>query len=168
MTATSKDLQARTIADFGEQWTSYPDTGGFFGSAELFNDFFNPLVKVADVVGCRVAEIGAGTGRFVNVLAAAGARHIIAVEPSAAFRVLRDKTRSYADRVTYLEVPGDQLPPSGDLDYVFAIGVLHHIPDPEPVVAAPVRGRSRGGPRAGWGYGGVGQGRPARRVALRA
>ena len=42
--AMSKDLQARTIADFGEQWTVYPDSEGFFGSAQLFDDFFSPLV----------------------------------------------------------------------------------------------------------------------------
>ena len=65
-------LQTRTIADFGEEWTSYPDTAGFFGSAELFNDFFRPLVADKDVAGKRVADIGAGTGRFTNVLAAVG------------------------------------------------------------------------------------------------
>ena len=47
--AVSKDLQARTIADFGEQWTSYPDSEGFFGSAELFDDFFRPLVSAEDL-----------------------------------------------------------------------------------------------------------------------
>ncbi|PYR38467.1 MAG: class I SAM-dependent methyltransferase, partial [Acidobacteria bacterium] len=82
-------LQARTFADFGEQWTAYPDNDGFFGSAALFNDIFEPLVSDRDVRGKRVAEIGAGTGRFVNVLARAGATHIVAVEPSSAFDVLR-------------------------------------------------------------------------------
>ena len=149
----SKDLQARTIADFGEQWTSYPDSEGFFGSAELFDDFFRPLVSVADIAGRRVAEIGAGTGRFINVFAAAGASHMVAVEPSTAFRVLREKTRRFEDRITYLNVTGDQLPATGDLDYVFAVGVLHHIPDPDPVVAAASHALRRGGQLAVWLYG---------------
>jgi SAM-dependent methyltransferase len=149
----SKDLQARTIADFGEQWTSYPDSEGFYGSAELFDDFVEPLVSVADIAGRRVAEIGAGTGRFINVLAAAGAAHMVAVEPSTAFRVLREKTRRFEDRITYLNATGDQLPATGDLDYVFAIGVLHHIPDPDPVVAAASRALRRGGQLAVWLYG---------------
>lgn len=148
-----KDLQARTISDFGEQWTSYPDSDGFFGSAELFDDFFNPLVSAADVAGRRIAEIGAGTGRFINVFAVAGATHIVAVEPSAAFRILREKTRRFEDRITYLNITGDQLPPTGDLDYVFAIGVLHHIPDPDPVVAAASRALHPGGQLAVWLYG---------------
>jgi SAM-dependent methyltransferase len=149
----SDRLLARTIADFGEQWTLYPDTGGFFSSSALFNDFLDPLLTVRDVVGRRVADIGAGTGRFVNVLAAAGAAHVVAVEPSEAIRVLRDNTQRFRDRITYLDVTGDRLPASGDLDYVFAIGVLHHIPDPDPVVAAAFRALRPGGTIAIWLYG---------------
>jgi SAM-dependent methyltransferase len=143
----------RTIRDFGEQWTAYPDSEGFFGSAALFNDFFNPLVCVRDVAGSRVADIGAGAGRFVNVLAQWGAAHIVAVEPSEAFRVLQENTSRFGSRITYLKATGDRLPPSGDLDYVFMVGVLHHIPDPAPVVAAACGALRSGGKLALWLYG---------------
>jgi SAM-dependent methyltransferase len=146
-------VQRRTIADFGEQWTRYPDSAGYYGSAQLFNDFFHPFLSDRNVLGKRVAEIGAGTGRFVNVLAAAGAAHIVALEPSKAFRVLREQTRPFQDRITYLDATGDQLPASGDLDYVFVVGVLHHIPDPVPVIAAAFRALRPGGILAVWVYG---------------
>ena len=146
-------LQEKTIADFGEQWTEYPDSDGFFGSVELFNDIFHPLLSARDVAGRRVAEIGAGIGRFVNILAASGAAHVVALEPSAAFRILQDSTRAHADRIEYLNVTGDRLPPSHDLDYVFIIGVLHHIPEPGPVVAASFRALTSGGKLAVWLYG---------------
>jgi 2-polyprenyl-3-methyl-5-hydroxy-6-metoxy-1,4-benzoquinol methylase len=147
------ELQAKTIADFGEQWTQYPDSDGFFGSVELFDDIFAPLLSARDVSGKRVAEIGAGAGRFVNVLASEGAAHIVAVEPSVAVHVLRDNTQGFRDRITYLDVTGDRLPSSGDLDYVFIIGVLHHIPEPDPVVAASFRALKPGGKLAVWLYG---------------
>lgn len=146
-------LQAKTIADFGEQWTQYPDGDGFFGSVELFNDIFHPLLSARDVAGKRVAEIGAGIGRFVNILAAAGATRVVALEPSEAFRVLQQNTQAFRDRITYLDVTGDRLPASGDLDYVFIIGVLHHIPDPDPVVAASFHALEPGGKLAVWLYG---------------
>jgi SAM-dependent methyltransferase len=146
-------LQAKTIADFGEQWTRYPEADGFFGSVELFDDFFAPLVSAREVAGRRVAEIGAGIGRFVNVLAAAGATHVVAVEPSAAFDVLRAKTEAFRDRITYLQTTGERIPAAADLDYVFIIGVLHHIPDPDPVVAAAFGALKPGGRLAVWLYG---------------
>jgi SAM-dependent methyltransferase len=149
----TEQLQTRTIADFGEQWTAYPESEGFFGSTALFNDFFNPLLFDRDVAGCRVAEIGAGAGRFVNVLAEGGAAHIVAVEPSEAFTVLRENTSRFGNRITYVKTTGDHLAGTGDLDYVFAIGVLHHIPDPDPVVAAAVRALRSGGRLAVWLYG---------------
>ncbi len=146
-------LQSRTIADFGEQWTRYPDNDGFFGSVELFDDIFNPLLSASDVRGCRVADIGAGTGRFVRILAAAGASQVVAVEPSDAFHVLRSNTQTDRDRIVYLHTTGDRLPPSGDLDYVFSIGVMHHIPDPAPVAAAAFGALRPGGTFAIWLYG---------------
>ena len=147
------NLQARTISDFGEQWTEYPETDGFFGSVDLFNDVFDPLLSVNDVAGKRVAEIGAGSGRFVNILAEAGASHVVALEPSAAVEVLKRNTERHRERISYLRATGDQIPPSGDLDYVFIIGVLHHIPDPDPVVAASFAALKPGGRIAVWLYG---------------
>ena len=149
----TEKLQARTIVDFGEQWTSYPDADGYFGSVELFNDTFYPLLSDRDVEGKRVAEIGAGIGRFVSVLARAGASHVIALEPSAAFRVLCLNTAPFSDRITYLNVPGDRLPEGAGCDFVFMIGVLHHIPDPDPVVRASHEALRPGGRIAVWIYG---------------
>jgi SAM-dependent methyltransferase len=149
----SERLQERTIADFGEQWTSFPDNEGYYGSVELFNDIFGPLLSERDVAGKRVADIGAGTGRFVNILVRAGAAHVIALEPSDAFRVLRANTTEFSDRISYLNIPGDQLPEGSDCDFVFIIGVLPHIPKPDPVVAASHRALRKGGHLAIWLYG---------------
>jgi SAM-dependent methyltransferase len=149
----SDKLQARTIADFGEQWTAYPDVDGYFGSVELFNDTFRPLLSDRDVAGKRVAEVGAGIGRFVNILARAGASHVIALEPSSAFRVLTRNTAPFSERITYLNVAGDRLPEGSGCDFVFMIGVLHHIPEPDPVVRAAHAALRPGGQLAVWIYG---------------
>jgi len=149
----TRDLQARTIADFGEQWTAYPGAEGYFGSTELFNDTFDPLLSDRDVEGKNVAEVGAGSGRFVAVLARAGARHITALEPSDAFRVLRENTAAFADRITYLKATGDRLPAGSGFDFVFMIGVLHHIPEPDAVVRASYAALGPGGQLGVWIYG---------------
>ena len=76
------DASERTIADFGAQWTAFVDNDGYYGSTDLLVDTIGPLMSLDDVQGATVADIGSGTGRFVLILLAAGARHVYAVEPS--------------------------------------------------------------------------------------
>lgn len=142
----------QTIQDFGEQWVRYRDNEGYYGSLELFSDILSPFLKPDELKGCKVAEIGSGTGRIVNMLLEAGAENIIASEPSEAFDVLCENIRQ-PDKVTCLKITGDQLPAFGDLDYVFSIGVLHHIQDPAPVVEAAFKALRPGGHFVVWVYG---------------
>jgi SAM-dependent methyltransferase len=149
----AQGLKERCIADFGEQWSKYTDNSGFYGSLELFRDIFHPLLVPEEVAGCRVAEIGSGAGRIVGMLLEAGASHVTAVEPSPAIEVLRANVRGKENRVALLHCPGEGLPPSRDLDYVFSVGVLHHIPDPAPVVRAAYHALRSGGRIVVWLYG---------------
>jgi SAM-dependent methyltransferase len=142
----------RTIKDFGEQWQRYRGNEGFYGSLQLFEDILRPFLKPDQIKDCRVAEIGSGTGRIVNMLLRAGASHVIATEPSEAFEVLCRNVEQ-PQRVTCLRISGDQLPAGNELDYVLSIGVLHHIPDPEPVVEAAYGALRPGGKFFVWLYG---------------
>jgi SAM-dependent methyltransferase len=134
----------RTIKDFGEQWLRYSDSEGYYGSLELFSDILSPFLKPEELKGCTIAEIGSGAGRIVNMILKSGAKHVVAVEPSEAFEVLRRNILE-PEKLTCLRITGDQLPAYGDLDYVFSIGVLHHIADPKPVVEAALRALRPGG-----------------------
>ena len=145
-------LRDKTIRDFGEQWSTYRDNEGYYGSAELFTDIVTPLLDPKELKGCRVADIGSGTGRIVNMLLKLGVERVIALEPSIAFNVLR-QSLSDPDRVLCLNLTGDKLPRYGNLDYVFSIGVLHHIPDPAPVVEAAREALRDGGRFVIWVYG---------------
>ena len=142
----------RTIKDFGKQWLRYSDNEGYYGSLELFSDILSPFLKTEDLKNCKVAEIGSGAGRIVNMLISAGVKHVIAVEPSDAFAILVRNIRN-SERVTCLKLMGDQLPAYGDLDYIFSIGVLHHIPDPKTVVEAAFRALRPEGHFFVWLYG---------------
>jgi SAM-dependent methyltransferase len=151
------DHYDQTIKDFGNQWLRYRDNEGYYGSLELFEDILSPFLTPDAIKDCKVAEIGSGTGRIVNMLLAAGAKHVIAVEPSDAFEVLCRNIPS-PEKVTCLKITGDQLPSYGNLDYIFSIGVLHHIPDPNPVVEAAFNALQPGGHFFIWLYGREGNG----------
>jgi SAM-dependent methyltransferase len=150
---SSDDLTARTISDFGEQWINYQQNPGYYGSASLLADLFGPLISLDAIDGSRCADIGSGTGRIVNMLLDAGAAHVVAVEPSQAYSVLRENTAVRADNVTYLNIRGDELPPEQNLDLVVSMGVLHHIPEPDPVVVAAFNALHPGGKLLIWLYG---------------
>lgn len=147
------DTTDRTIKDFGRQWTRYTTNDGHYASAELFADICGPLLSPAELQGARVAEIGSGTGRIVRMLIQAGVDHVVAVEPSEAFDVLRQNTAEWSDRIDYLHARGDAIPPGGGLDYIFSIGVLHHVPDPGPVMRAAFEALRPGGRMLVWLYG---------------
>jgi SAM-dependent methyltransferase len=146
-------IDERTIADFGRQWTAYPDNSGYYGSTDLFEDAFGALLPREEIRGRRVADIGSGSGRIVLMLLALGADEVIAVEPSSAFEVLQAQTRQHAGRIRYIRDTGDRLPPTGDLDLVVTYGVLHHIYDPKPVMNACFRALKPGGRMIAWLYG---------------
>lgn len=149
----NRNLTDRTIEDFGDQWSRYTENDGYYGSPELLADIFGPLVDPKSLKGKSVAEIGSGTGRIVAMLLAAGAAHVTAVEPSQAMEVLKRNTRESAGRITYLQCRGDEIPPEPRQDVIVSIGVLHHIPEPEPVVAAVWRALKPGGQFLVWLYG---------------
>lgn len=101
-------------------------------------------------------DIGSGSGRIVKMLLDAGATRVIAVEPSDAFKKLVDNTRLWKNKIEYLNVKGEEL---SDLkvDFAFAIGVLHHIPDPSPTVRRVWDCLEPGGKFLIWVYGFEGQ-----------
>lgn len=150
--APPRDERDRTIRDFGEQWTAYPENTGAYADRETLADIFGPLLSLDEVRGRRVAEIGSGSGRIVNMLLDSGVAHVTALEPSAAMEACRRNTAGRSDRVRYVNAPGEELPADG-FDYVLSIGVLHHIPDPRPVVDAAFAALKPGGRCLVWLYG---------------
>jgi SAM-dependent methyltransferase len=152
------ELTARSIADFGEQWTRYTENPGRYGSLELLADILGPLVAPSELHGKTVADVGSGTGRIVRMLAEAGARRIVAVEPSDAFAVLKRNTADLADRIDYVHGRGEELPGEGVLDFVVSLGVLHHVPQPDPIVRRALGALRPGGRLVVWLYGREGNG----------
>jgi SAM-dependent methyltransferase len=148
---TARDRD-QTIKDFGDQWTRHTENPGYYGSVDLFADIIAPFLTLDDIKGGKCAEIGSGTGRIVLMMLAAGAASVTAVEPSRAFDVLVCNTATAGERVRCLNVTGEALPSDG-FDIVLSIGVLHHIPDPGPVVKAAYEGLRPGGKMLVWLYG---------------
>lgn len=143
----------RTIIDFGEQWQAFQKNTGHYASQDIFKDILGPLVNIDDIRGKCVADIGSGTGRVVNMLVEAGAEQIVAVEPSSCFEILKKNTATYKHKINYQNISGDELNYEEKFDFVFSLGVLHHIPNPDPCIKACLRSLNKGGRMVIWLYG---------------
>lgn len=150
---TPDDVTTSTIADFGNQWTRFQDNSDYYGSLALFKDIVGSVIDPAEVAGRHVADVGSGSGRIVDMLLAAGAAHVAAIEPSRAAEVLVRRFADRRGRVSVHNVRGEGISALGPFDLVFSIGVLHHIPDPAPVVAAAFQSLTPGGRMIVWLYG---------------
>lgn len=146
-----KSLENNTINDFGEQWMRFTENEGYYGSVEVLQDILFPLMKVDEIEGKKIAEIGSGTGRIVRMLYQACASEITAIEPSDAINVLKENTKDL-DKVRYIHASGTAIP-KANFDMIFVIGVIHHIPQPDEVLRAAYKALRPGGKIIIWIYG---------------
>ena len=151
-----KEPGNKTIQDFGDQWSKYKSNDGWYGSSQLFKDITSPLLEPADLEGKSVVDIGSGTGRIVSMLLEAGAASVFAVEPATgAFETLVNNVKHMqrASDVTCINTQGASWTLTEQVDYVLSIGVIHHIPEPEPVIARAFVELKPGGHIFLWVYG---------------
>ena len=117
----------RTFRSFSFQWNTFGDMYGFW--EENFLDYVHPLTPefFAGKLGC---DAGCGFGRHLNYAARYGAEMVgldLSEAVLAAYRNNRDNRYAHV-------VQGDIYRPPfarGTFDFIYSIGVLHHLPDPE-------------------------------------
>lgn len=152
MSSQQSNVESLVIEQFGEQWTHFTENEGYYGSREVLDDILEPFASSSDFDRKVVAEVGAGSGRLINILAACSTAHVVAIEPSAAMTVLRENTAPLKEKITYISAKGDDWTYE-NLDVVMAIGVLHHIHEPNPTVRNMLRNLKPGGRCLIWLYG---------------
>lgn len=141
----SRENDPQTISDFTGQWQIFPDNGGYFVSNKLFEDSLAGILPLSFFQGKRVGDLGSGTGRIVRWLFEAGAAHVYAIEPAQSHETMKENTRAYAERITYINKPGDQIDIQGEMDAMVSLGVISYIPDLIPVFKATYNALKPGG-----------------------
>jgi len=117
-----------TSRAFETQWKMLAELTSVF--REEFRSYFDPLAP-AELRGLAVLDAGCGMGKFSYAAAEAGARAVIGVDLSDAVEVanahLRNRPNAHVVQASIYQLPFKP----GTFDFVFSIGVLHHLPDPE-------------------------------------
>ena len=119
--------QAKTALSFGYEWQSFPEM--YAEWEKQFLDYMQPHMPEF-FKGKKVLDAGCGNGRFAYY-AGKYAREVWAIDLGPAVEVARKNTASLAN----VQVVQADLhhPPfaTESFDFIYSLGVLHHLPDPE-------------------------------------
>ena len=150
-----KITRENTIQDFGDQFTKHDSLGGFWGSDSMFRDHFGDIFDPVQIKDKLVAEVGSGSGRILRMISNYKPKHIFAIEPSKSIEVAKRNLKDF-DNITFLNVPGDKFILDNDeegADYIFSLGVIHHIKNPKDVLINIHRSLKKNGKFIIWVYG---------------
>lgn len=121
------DPQIRTARSFGYEWTRFPEM--YAEWQQSFLDYMQPH-EPEFFNGKRVLDAGCGNGRFAFYAAKYGAE-VWALDLGQAVEVARLNTEA-AGQVQVVQADLHRPPFAREsFDFIYSLGVLHHLPDPE-------------------------------------
>ena len=119
-----------SISDFGKQFKYHNNINDYWGSQEILNDIVNPF-DLSLIKNKIICEMGVGSGRILKNLIKLSPKKIYAVEPSEAIAIAK-KNNEYSEvEILFKKIPGQMINFRNEIDYIFSIGVIHHIPEAE-------------------------------------
>ncbi|MBI4355032.1 MAG: methyltransferase domain-containing protein [Candidatus Omnitrophica bacterium] len=146
--AAHREMMERTRQSFGFQWTRFGEMVCDF--EENFLNYVQPLPPEF-FLGKRGLDAGCGFGRHLFNAAKLGAE-MVGIDLSAAIDVSARNTAQLPN-VTLAQADIYHPPlADGSFDFVYSIGVLHHLPDPEAAFQRLARLVKPGGTMAIWVY----------------
>ena len=132
MTSLPKNTDPATVEGFGREWATFTQSAEAFTDADrraMFEGYFAifPWDRLPpNSVG---ADIGCGSGRW-TMLVAPRVGHLHAIDPAADALAVARANLAGLGNVSFHQASVSALPfADGSLDFAYALGVLHHVPD---------------------------------------
>ncbi len=146
--ALSADKKA-TAAGFGYSWKAFAHLDAAY--EQQFLDWIKPVSRefFRDKI---VLDAGCGKGRHAWCAARFGAKEVIGIDLSEAVEVAYHNTLDL-DNVHIIQGDIYNLPFQIQFDYIYSVGVLHHLPDPRGGFLSLSKVLRAGGAISAWVYG---------------
>ena len=113
--------------DFGEQFEIDNKIDGYHGSKEMLKEIVHPF-DLKLIKNKVVMEVGSGSGRILKNLLKFKPKKITGVEPSKAINIAR-KNNNESKKIIFKNIKGEDIKDLKKYDFVFSLGVIHHIPN---------------------------------------
>lgn len=118
----------KTLESFGYEWKKFPEMIKEW--EKNFKLYFAPLPKLDLLKGKTILDAGCGKGRHI-LYASKIAKEVIAIDLGHAIDVALYNNRN-AENVYFIQADIYNLPfRANSFDFIFSLGVLHHLPTPE-------------------------------------
>lgn len=142
-----KNLDESVVAGFGDEWSRF-DQGTLPESElrELFEEYFD-IFPWDELPGNAIGlDVGCGSGRWARLVAARVAK-LICVDASAQAAAVASRNLQSSPNCEIMVASVDEMPiPDESVDFVYSLGVLHHVPDTAAGLRSCVAKLKRGGP----------------------
>lgn len=142
------NLDRATVAGFGREWSRFTQAELSHDEREqIFADYFAvfPWQRLPRGGGTG-ADIGCGSGRWASLIAPRVA-HLHLVDASREALVVAQANLAGVDNLSFHHASVDVLPfPDDSLDFIYSLGVLHHVPDTQGAIFALARKLKPGAP----------------------
>ncbi len=120
--------QLDTARSFGYEWQAFSEMLPDYESN--FRWYFERFASDA-FVGKRILDAGCGTGRHTFHMARSGATEVVAMDFSQAIEVAAHNNRENPNtHFVQADIYHPPFPPE-TFDFIYSLGVLHHLPEPE-------------------------------------
>lgn len=145
----------KTVKAFGWEWQTFSELHDLETYQAQFLDWVWPIPPDF-FQGKVVLDAGCGMGRFSLASSSFGARLVLAIDASDAVEAARHNAAAYAN-IHVVQADLHHLPlrygPQAPADFIFSIGVLHHLDHPQAGFNALVRHLQADGTIFAWVYG---------------
>ncbi|MBM2829431.1 MAG: methyltransferase 11 protein [Gammaproteobacteria bacterium] len=138
-----------TMHAFGYQWTTFVRNFDYF--REIFLSFVRPFLSPDDFSNRLVLEVGCGSGRPASIASSLGAE-VVAVDLSEAVQTAYAQAQHYP-RLHIIQADAYSLPVKPCFDFVYSVGVLQHLSDPQTAIKSIARAVPFGHKLVIWVYG---------------
>ncbi|MBT4354377.1 MAG: class I SAM-dependent methyltransferase [Rhodospirillaceae bacterium] len=146
ITKSSNNMDAETVASFGDEWSRYDQSSMSYSEAsEIFMEYFSIFpwdMLPSNPVGF---DMGCGSGRWAKFVAPKVGR-LNCIDPSSALDIARRNLIDFKN-VEYIKASVSESGiPINSQDFGYSLGVLHHVPDTESAINSCVSILKSGAP----------------------
>lgn len=124
-----KNIFDKVVQDFGEEWSHFDYSKNDKENLFLFKKYFDIFPKKISTKKFTCLDVGCGTGRFSKILAPK-VKHLTLLDPSKKALLVAKKNLKKFKNISFFNTSVSSMNfKKKSFDFVYSLGVLHHIPD---------------------------------------